>query len=156
MQQKAQAIQGRVAAFLWLMWNRALQRGPSLAKRLHLRIHRTQKHDGDVGLSVPGFSISGTGTVSWGPPPADGTTEERLAWLEVRMTDADEQLRNLYTWHWQEARERQAVADQERSERTAEDQRTRESIADLAGGGLRLQTWGVVCLLAGTIMTAIW
>ena len=29
-------------------------------------------------------------------------------------------------------------------------------MADLAGGGLRLQAWGVACLLAGTIITAIW
>lgn len=38
----------------------------------------------------------------------------------------------------------------------AEDQRIHERMANLAGGGLRLQAWGVACLLAGTIMTAIW
>ncbi len=38
----------------------------------------------------------------------------------------------------------------------AGDQRIRERMADLAGGGLRLQAWGVACLLAGTVITAIW
>jgi hypothetical protein len=38
----------------------------------------------------------------------------------------------------------------------AEDQRTRDSIANLAGGGLKLQAWGVACLLVGTVITAIW
>ena len=31
-----------------------------------------------------------------------------------------------------------------------------ERMADLAGGGLKLQAWGVACLLAGTVITAIW
>jgi hypothetical protein len=38
----------------------------------------------------------------------------------------------------------------------AEDQRIRDRMADLAGGGLRLQAWGVACLLASTLITAIW
>jgi len=38
----------------------------------------------------------------------------------------------------------------------AEDQRIRDRMADLAGGGLRLQVWGVVCLPLGTILTAFW
>jgi hypothetical protein len=81
-----------------------------------------------------------------------GTNEERLAWLESRMADAGHQLRTLDTLHRQEA----AATEKERAARMVEDQRIRERMADLAGGGLRLQTWGVVCLLAGTLMTAIW
>jgi hypothetical protein len=38
----------------------------------------------------------------------------------------------------------------------AGDQAAQKRLADLAGGGLRLQAWGVACLLAGSIMTAIW
>jgi hypothetical protein len=38
----------------------------------------------------------------------------------------------------------------------AEDQRIHADMADLVGGGLRLQVWGVVCLLLGTILTAFW
>jgi hypothetical protein len=30
------------------------------------------------------------------------------------------------------------------------------TVASLAGGGARLQTWGVACLIVGTILTAIW
>jgi hypothetical protein len=32
----------------------------------------------------------------------------------------------------------------------------RGSIATLAGGGMRLQAWGVACLVVGTILTAVW
>jgi len=88
--------------------------------------------------------------------PVNGTTEERLAWLEKRMADAVGRLGTLNAWRMQEVRDRQAATDQERAERTAEDQRIRERLAGLAGGGLKLQAWGVACLLAGTLMTAIW
>jgi hypothetical protein len=32
----------------------------------------------------------------------------------------------------------------------------RASIGSLAGGGMRLQWWGVACLIVGTILTAVW
>ncbi len=32
----------------------------------------------------------------------------------------------------------------------------RREMADYIGGGLRLQAWGVTCLLAGTILTAFY
>ncbi len=32
----------------------------------------------------------------------------------------------------------------------------RASIASVASGALRLQWWGVACLIAGTILTAVW
>lgn len=154
-QQVAQTIRARAASFLWARWNR-IAHWDWLAKRLNLRLHEPDGPSGSVSVAQPPLRFDFTGTVSWGSPPADGTTEERLAWLEACMTDADGQLRRMYLWHWQEVRERQDVADRERNEREAEDQRVRDSIAGLAGGGLTLQTWGVVCLLAGTIMTAIW
>jgi len=147
MKQKVQVTQTRVASFLWLRWNLAVERWPGLAKRLHMRIHLTPKALADSGVALDKMSVSGIGTVDWGPPPAAGVPEERLAWLEARMKEAGEQLRNLYTWHWQEVQARQDVAGRERNEREADVQGIRDSIATLAGGGLKLQTWGVACLL---------
>ena len=62
----------------------------------------------------------------------------------------------LSTWRVKETEARQAERAQERAERMAEDQRIRGDMADLVGGGLRLQAWGVVCLLLGSILTAFW
>jgi hypothetical protein len=100
-------------------------------------------------------SISATGQVIWGPPPVSGTVEERLAWLENHLTDAGQQLRTLHAWRTQEVKDRQAATEEERA-RSAEDLRIRDEMADLAGGGLKLQTLGVAFLLVGTLMTAIW
>ena len=66
------------------------------------------------------------------------------------------QIDTLYARHEQTVRVWQAAAKEEQAARMAEDQRTRDSIANLAGGGLKLQAWGVACLLAGTVITAIW
>ena len=95
-------------------------------------------------------------------PPArvvvsgDLTFEERLDQLESQMREAGEQIGTLNARHEQGVRVRQVVTEEERAARMAEDQRIRERMADLAGGGLKLQAWGVACLLAGTIITAIW
>lgn len=72
------------------------------------------------------------------------------------MKEAGRQIGILNAWHEQEVRDRRAATEEERTARMAEDQRIRDRMADLAGGGLKLQAWGVVCLLAGTVLTAIW
>jgi hypothetical protein len=147
--QLAQGASTRTAALIWKGWNWVV-RQTWLAK-LHLRPHeRSVTARADVAMAKA--SISGTAAVTWGPPPVTGTTEERLAWLENHMADARQQLRTLHALHAQQV----AATDEERAVRVAEDQHIRERMADLAGGGLRLQAWGVVCLLAGTLMTAIW
>jgi hypothetical protein len=85
-----------------------------------------------------------------------GTTGERLNRLENRIVEAEQQLAILDAWRALEVRERQAETAEERAERVSEADRIRGDIADLAGGGLRLQAWGVACLVAGTVMTAFW
>jgi hypothetical protein len=152
--QKAHLVRARATSLMWAGWNRIVRWG-WLAKRLNLRSH---------GRSVVAVSGAATATASasaaadviWGPPTVTGTTEERLAWLEGHMVSAGARLRELDVWRQHESADRKAAAAEERLARAAEDQRIREDMADLAGGGLRLQAWGVVCLLAGTIMTAIW
>jgi hypothetical protein len=148
-------VRGRAASMLWARWNRVV-RWTWLARHLHLRAHG-KVVSGQAVLSGEGtMTVSATAHVSFNAAPANATTEERLAWLETRIVEAGRQLGTLNTWHEQEVRDRQAATQEERAARMAEDQRIRDRMADLAGGGLRLQAWGVVCLLLGTILTAFW
>lgn len=155
-QQAAQTIQARAISFMWARWNRAVGKWPRLARRLHLRAHGTVVSAGVAMARGAALAVTATGEVTLGVPPANGTIKERLAWLEDRMVKAGEQIAILDAQHEQEVRVWQAATEGERVARMAEDQRIRDSIANLAGGGLRLQAWGVVCLLAGTVITAIW
>jgi len=154
--QEALRIRGRAASFLWLRWNRALERWPVLARRLRLRVHVTHVHLRDVAVALDAANVS------IGAPPGrvlvsgDLTLEARLDQLEQLMADALAQLDALTASHKREIMDRHAGADRERAERTAEARAIRDRMATLAGGGRRLQAWGVACLLAGTIMTAIW
>jgi hypothetical protein len=152
--QKTQPFRIRAASFMWAYWNQVVK-WAWLAKPLHLRPHE-RGITAVGGVAMAKASVSATAEVIWGPPPVTGTTEDRLAWLEGHMVSAGERLRELDVWRQREVADRQAATEEERAARVAEDQRIREDMADLAGGGLRLQAWGVACLLAGTVMTAIW
>jgi hypothetical protein len=154
--QEALRIGARAASFIWLRWNRALERWPVLARRLRLRVHVTHVHAADVVVTLDVANIRfaappGRVIVSGGL-----TVETRLDQLDRLMADALAQLDALTASHEREIMDRHAGADRERAERTAEARAIRDRVATLAGGGLRLQAWGVACLLAGTIMTAIW
>jgi hypothetical protein len=156
LQQATQNTQARAASFMWAGWNRAVGKWPRLAKWLHLRAH-TKTVSGSAQLSgTAHVSISATGKVTIGPPPADRTDKERLAWLEAHMMQVLEQIDSMNERHEREVRTIKDATDEEQAARMAEDQRIRERMANLAGGGLKLQAWGVACLLAGTVMTAIW
>jgi hypothetical protein len=152
-EQKGRTIRVRVSVRLWAArnWIAARRWLAWLRLRPHVRMPVTMSSTLNLGFSATGELQTG-----WGPPPGDGTVEERLAWLENHMTDAGRQLGDLNTWRKQEVRDRQAAAEAEKAARMAEDHQIRDSMADFAGGGLRLQAWGVVCLLAGTLITAIW
>lgn len=151
----AEKIRDRVATFLWVHWNRAVERSGWFGQRLHLRTHLTRVHDGDA--AVLGEAARVTSAAPPGRPDATGgTIEDRVARLEDHDKTTWEQVESLSTWQREEARNRQAATEEEQAARMAEDRRIRERMADLAGGGLRLQAWGVAYLLAGTIMTAIW
>ena len=147
---------GRASTLFWRGWNKAVERWPRLAGWLRLHIHLTLVPDGDRGQLDDSQHVSTGFRSEWYTQPSGGTPEERLAWLEARIARAGADIGTLYTWHHQEVRDRQAATEGERAAREAEDRRVRQDLADLAGGGLRLQAWGVVCLLAGTVLTAIW
>jgi hypothetical protein len=152
--QGMRTIQALVVSWAWEQWNRFAER-TWLGRWLGLRPRRREVTGSGV-IPLKKMSVSATAATTWNVAPGNAALEERVAWLENRMQAVGVQIATLNAWHEQEVRDRQAATEEERKARMAEDQRIRERMADLAGGGLRLQTWGVVSLLAGTLMTAIW
>lgn len=111
--QKAHAFGVRAASFLWVRWNRAVEKWPRLAKWLHLRIHLTHVHSRDAmvlaetamaAAAVPSVRVSVSGN----------TVEERLDQLEMRVREANQQISFLNAWHTREVRDRQAATEEER------------------------------------------
>src|SRR6266567_3767730 len=80
----------------------------------------------------------------------------RLAWLEAHLLAAEERLVQVEERQLKDVGDHAAVTEEERRTREAADQRLRDDMADLAGGGLRLQAWSVALLIAGTILTAFY
>jgi hypothetical protein len=148
-------VRRRAVSVLWLWWDQAVMGFGRLAKWLHLRVHQTAVASSDVLVSAEAAEATAA-ALPGRVVVTGGTVEERLDRLESRMRDAEEQFSSLDAWRHQEVRDRQAATKAEQDARMAEDQRIRQRMADLVGGGLRLQAWGVACLLAGTIITAIW
>ncbi len=151
---RARSLRDSVVSFLWLCWNRRLEAWPWLG-RLRLRIHHTHVHDEDVIVSAEAAQARAEAHMGR-PVITGGETDQRLAQLEKRLAGLEIELDTLSTLHRKEIEARQAETAQEKAERMAEDQRIRDRMANLAGGGLKLQAWGVVCLLLGTILTAFW
>ena len=150
----ARSARDSVVSFLWLCWNRRLEEWPWLA-RLGLRLHQTYIHGQDVIVSAEAAQARAEAHLGR-VVVTGGDTEQRLTQVEKRLAELEGELTALNTWRVNETAARQAETAQERAERMAEDQRIRGDMADLVGGGLRLQVWGVVCLLLGTILTAFW
>lgn len=134
---------------LWGYWNRFI------ARPLRLSTHKTFKWATDSGTSsaeMGRIRIDARGRVL---PPAV-TTLERLHALEERLTALESQHDDFRNKYDEDIGRHRAAMDREAAERTEADKRLDERLANAVGGGLRLQTAGVVCLLIGTIFTAIW
>ena len=143
---KTRAMRAHAATTVWRTWNR-------FARPLHLRLY--SKSANPRPLTIPGTTTMRRSSLlnsGWAVRPPGMDFGERLTWLENHMEDVRQDIRTFDMWHHQEVRDRQAATEKEQAAREAEDQRIRELMADLAGGGLRLQAWGVACLLAGTII----
>ena len=137
---------GALIRKFWAAWNR-------LAPRIGLPPHRK-----DVSVSggvAVGIGVSGSATVLRAPPPTAGTVEERLAWLEERLTQTRKSVDEMRDQFQLEADARKSGDDAERAAWSEAVARTRERLSDLAAGGLRLQTLGVVLLFIGLIFAAI-
>jgi hypothetical protein len=84
-----------------------------------------------------------------------GSPEDRVEWPETQV-DGSEQLAEPDAWRQVEARQREEVVWAGQQPGGSAELADRASMANLAVGGLRLQTWGLICLVAGTILTAFW
>ena len=151
----ARTARDRVPRFLWLCWNRPLEKWPRVARWLGLPLHQTHIHGKDVSVGLETARVK-VEAHAGRPVITGGDTEQRLTQLEQHLAELEGELDAMSIWRAKEIEARQAETAQERAERMATDQRIRSDMADLVGGGLRLQVWGVVCLLLGTILTAFW
>lgn len=156
---RAERAGSKCAELFWLGWNRLVEKLPAVARSLRWRVHQTPKLSSDVSVGASlatGVITAASGRVR----TTGGTAEERIERLEKRLAALEDEHYAFRAQYDKDFRVRQAELERERAERTAEDERLnkrlQEKLADAVGGGLHLQTWGVVCLLAGTILTAIW
>jgi hypothetical protein len=135
-------------------WNWTLKQVPLIVRVLHLRPFTKQM---TVSVNIAAKVLpSRLDWEDWGAPPSSASQEERLAWLEKRLLSAEEKISGLDSLLYQESVLLRSASWEERVARERAIKDVREGLADLAGGGLRLQAWGVVCLLVGTALTAIW
>jgi hypothetical protein len=117
---------------------------PSL--RRDVTVHAT-------GATVFGYSASGTPTVS--PPPVPEDLSERAEWLVARVRELWESADRASADH-AELTEALAVDRQRLADEVGRlEAGLRSKLSDLAGGGLRLQTWGVIFLILGTALTIL-
>jgi hypothetical protein len=151
---KVGTVRKRVVAFLWLLWNRSVERWPRVARRLGARIHLTHIHAQDVSVFLDDAAAAIAEAHPGGVVITGGDAEQRLSQLEKRMAGLEAELSALDAWRKKDAEVSRAETAQERADRMAADERIRKEMADLVGGGLRLQVWGVICLLIGTVLTA--
>jgi hypothetical protein len=151
--QAAKSVRDRAVAAGRDRWHRFVDGWPRVARWLGLHPQRPEVcTNGGFGLRPVGLQATapvGTAKISEG-----SDLEQRFAQLEKRMAEAEADLGAFNRWRMKEVEERRAETAQERAERIAADQQANEKMADLAGGGLRLQAWAVVCLLVGTVVTA--
>lgn len=122
-------------------------------RRLRRRPRAVQLRGGlHAGVST-GASL--TANVTRAKPPSAGTVEERLAWLERRLAFTMEYLDTTRTELGEERRAREAGDREERTAWSEAVSEARHALANFAGGGLHLQAWGVLAILAGTILATI-
>jgi hypothetical protein len=103
-----------------------------------------------VALLVAGICLTAAGMVA--------ARDERLR-LEDQLTRAHERPAPLDALVHPEARAQPKAIPASRWARWPAGGGIRArlgTVVTMAGGGLRLQVWGVACLLVGTILTAFW
>ncbi len=136
-----------ITGLFWKAWNR-------IAIHFQLPVHQPPRVEVS-GHSESTIGGSGQGSVTRPAAPSSGTTDERLAWLEAQMGSTQEEIDSMGARLTAEAQARGAGDQEERLARSTAVENGRQALANLAGGGLRLQAWGVSLLLLGIILTTI-
>lgn len=135
-------LQGTMAtrvriACSWLThkWNRLL-RGPSTTVAL-----------GSTVASAAGIPSA---PLNVAPPPVPSDVTEQIAWLVDQVQELQRQVDRRTSDNADLVRARDSDHKRFTEEIARLESESRARVADLAGGGLRLQAWGVFFLLAGT------
>lgn len=100
-------------------------------------------------------ALSGRATVALGEPLTETSIEERLSALERDVRSAFNHAEATRQQLADEAKARTEALASEQAARAEHAEQIRQSIGRLAGGGLRLQAWGVACLLVGITLATI-
>lgn len=140
-------------------WNHSLRgwlrRNTARLRQWYLRRFRGHVTVVDVGAAdaarasdaVAGVSVTNA------QPPADADSAAKIEWLMTRVNalldQGQEHSRQIHT---ERANREAAISDVRRAIEQARKE-SRNKLADLAGGGLRLQTWGVVCIAVGIVLS---
>jgi hypothetical protein len=99
------------------------------------------------------FGVSGTATVTRVPRPEP--VNEQLEWFAGRLGDLTLEVENLQADFLDSKGRLEQVDRQTKAEFVRIDQDFRSSLTELAAGGLQIQTWGVLFLIIGT-MLSVW
>lgn len=136
----------------WLAWN-------WFARSSAMRVLRVPQHQfAPVQISATSairLNAQAVLTATW-VPPAGASYKARIEWLEERMTQASERFNEVEAAQRKETGDSAAGLQREQAARESAIAEVKKNVVDLAGGGLRLQAWSVACLIAGTILTAIY
>jgi hypothetical protein len=130
-----------------------LKRWWEAAKRLVAHIFHKPRHvtvTPEAGLiGVSGMRAYPTVTIGSGESVP---LEEMIERLRLRVNEHEEQLTRIEARMDDEQEARRRAEEQEARERQALAQDLRDALADLATGGLRLESVGVVALLLGVVL----
>lgn len=114
---------------------------------------------GLVSLSATGTSsASGSDTLSLQEPQQPGPDspfEERIAWLEGKITRLDTLVQEHKKQYEEKITKLTTDLTSERQSRETEDKEVRKFFEEVSIGGIHLESFGVLCLFIGTILTTL-
>lgn len=102
-----------------------------------------------------GFASDVTAKVSYGQLDLDRPVSELIAQLDARTRESQDRINRLQREQGAETAARKSGDASERQARESADAGLDRKLADLAGGGLGLEWWGVWIFLAGTVLSTI-
>jgi len=112
----------------------------------------------EVTLTPAEFGIGGEAaavSIALGSLGRSMSVDERLAELATRIEQTQEQVNRLQGELSAERMARQAASTEEREARQQALGQLDRKLNDLAGGGLRVEWWGVTAFVLGTILSTI-